>query len=116
MVNVASKCGLTENNYKQLSDLFDKYYDQGLRMILFPSNQFMNQESGDACQIRSFGSKFNEKFVMTEKVDVNGSNVHPVWKWLKEEAPGGFLSNAIKWNFTKAQILNNWFFYCWCSL
>lgn len=99
-VNVASKCGFTDVSYKQLSELLDRYYDQGLRVVLFPCNQFANQESGDACSIKSLGGSYNRRFIMTDKVDVNGANADPVWEWMKQEQKG-FLFSAIKWNFTK---------------
>lgn len=70
-------------------------------MVLFPCNQFGSQEPGEACQIRQFGVNWNKNFIMTEKVLVNGSDAHPLWKWMKETGPSGFLINAIKWNYTK---------------
>lgn len=100
MANVATKCGYTGDNYKQMSELLNKYYDQGLRVLLFPCNQFNNQESGDSCAITAFASGYNPKFIMTEKVKVNGSEAHPVFAWMKKKA-GGFLIDAVKWNFTK---------------
>eukprot|EP01124_Arcella_intermedia_P035161 TRINITY_DN8889_c0_g1_i1.p1 TRINITY_DN8889_c0_g1~~TRINITY_DN8889_c0_g1_i1.p1 ORF type:complete len:193 (-),score=32.57 TRINITY_DN8889_c0_g1_i1:46-624(-) len=101
VVNVASECGLTESNYRQLSELLDEYWARGLRVVLFPCNQFLGQEPGDPFQILQFGSKWNDKFLMTQKVDVNGAAQHPLWAWLKATAPGGFLGDDIKWNFTK---------------
>lgn len=99
-MNVASKCGYTGSNYRELSQLLDKYYDKGLRVLLFPCNQFMNQESGDACSIKAMSDGYNPRFIMTEKIKVNGSDAHPIYKWMKEKA-SGFLVNAIKWNFSK---------------
>ena len=89
IVNVASKCGFTANNYAQLKEFDAKYYEKGLRILLFPCNQFGNYIGG-----------ISERFIVTEKVDVNGSNAHPVFKWLQDTCTG-FLFNAIKWNFTK---------------
>ncbi len=98
--NVASKCGYAGSNYKQLSELLDKYYDRGLRVVLFPCNQFGGQEPGEACSIRSMADGYNPKFIMADKVKVNGHDALPLYQWMKKQA-GGFLIDAIKWNFTK---------------
>lgn len=101
IVNVASNCGLTDSNYKELVQLYEKYSEkEGLRILAFPSNQFANQEPGSAEQILDFIKQYNVKFDVFEKIDVNGDNAHPLWKWLKTQK-GGFIINAIKWNFTK---------------
>lgn len=72
VVNVASSCGLTKNNYKQLNELYDKYEPQGLRILAFPCNQFNNQESGCDIDIKEFAKKNNVKFDMMSKIEVNG--------------------------------------------
>ena len=101
IVNVASKCGLTDTNYKELVKLYEKYSEkEGLRILAFPSNQFGGQEPGTSEQILDFAKKYNVTFDMFEKVDVNGDSAHPLWKWLKTQA-GGFITDGIKWNFTK---------------
>nr|ARK19950.1 glutathione peroxidase-like protein [Ampulex compressa] len=101
IVNVASQCGLTDTNYKELVELYEKYSEtQGLRILAFPSNQFGAQEPGSSEQILDFVQKYNVTFDVFEKVNVNGENAHPLWKWLKSQADG-FLTNDIKWNFTK---------------
>ncbi|XP_015598009.1 probable phospholipid hydroperoxide glutathione peroxidase [Cephus cinctus] len=101
IVNVASDCGLTDRNYKQLVTLHQKYKDShGLRILAFPCNQFGGQESGTAQQILDFVKRYNVEFDMFEKIDVNGDKAHPLWKWLKSQQ-GGFLTDDIKWNFTK---------------
>jgi len=101
IVNVASKWGLTDVNYKQLVELHEKYSEaNGLRILAFPCNQFGGQEPGDEQQIKEFASKYNVKFDMFSKIDVNSSSAHPLWVFLKEKQKG-FLVNAIKWNFTK---------------
>ncbi|XP_033324104.1 uncharacterized protein LOC117219236 [Megalopta genalis] len=101
IVNVASNCGLTDSNYKELVHLYEKYSEkEGLRILAFPSNQFANQEPGSAEQILDFIKQYNVKFDVFEKIDVNGDNAHPLWKWLKTQKEG-FIINAIKWNFTK---------------
>ncbi|XP_015599538.1 probable phospholipid hydroperoxide glutathione peroxidase isoform X2 [Cephus cinctus] len=101
IVNVASKCGLTATNYKELNELYDKYAEtKGLRILAFPCNQFNGQEPGGSDDICSFADRQKVKFDLFEKIDVNGDNAHPLWKYLKKEA-GGTLGSFIKWNFTK---------------
>ncbi|XP_076751609.1 glutathione peroxidase-like 1 [Xylocopa sonorina] len=101
IVNVASKCGLTATNYKELNELYDEYAEsKGLRILAFPCNQFNKQEPGDSNEICSFADRHNVKFDLFEKIDVNGENAHPLWKYLKKEQ-GGILGDFIKWNFTK---------------
>lgn len=100
VVNVASKCGFTANNYAQLKEFDSKYYEKGLRILLFPCNQFGKQEPGDNETVCHYIGGISERFLVTEKVDVNGSGAHPIFKWLQDTCPG-FLFNAIKWNFTK---------------
>ncbi|XP_018372857.1 PREDICTED: probable phospholipid hydroperoxide glutathione peroxidase [Trachymyrmex cornetzi] len=100
IVNVASNCGLTDSNYKQLQQLYNKYSDNGLRILAFPSNQFAGQEPGTSEEILNFVKQYNVTFDMFEKIDVNGENAHPLWKWLKTQK-GGLITDAIKWNFTK---------------
>ena len=101
IVNVASKCGLTATNYKQLNELYDEYADsKGLRILAFPCNQFNGQEPGGTEEICSFAIDKRLKFDIFEKIDVNGDKAHPLWKYLKKEQ-GGILGDFIKWNFTK---------------
>ncbi|XP_044004307.1 glutathione peroxidase 1-like [Aphidius gifuensis] len=100
VVNVASKCTLTDGNYKQLVELFDKYEKDGLRILAFPCNQFNGQEPGTSQQIMDFVKGYKVRFDMFEKIDVNGDNAHPLYKWLKSKQ-GGVLFDFIKWNFTK---------------
>lgn len=101
IVNVASRCGYTKNNYEQLVELYEKYADsKGLRILAFPCNQFGGQEPGDSEKIKEFVEKKGVKFDMFEKVKVNGPNAHPLWMYLKEKLPGD-KGKAIKWNFTK---------------
>ena len=101
VVNVASKCGFTPQ-YAGLEKLWRDYRDRGLVVLGFPCDQFGHQEPGDADEIRNFCSlTYGVDFPMFAKIDVNGSNAHPLWQWLKDEK-GGFLGiDAIKWNFTK---------------
>lgn len=100
IVNVASKCGLTSSNYKELASLDEKFRNEGLRILAFPCNQFASQEPGSPDEICSFAEKKNAKFDFFEKINVNGQNAHPLWKYLKDKKTGT-LGSAIKWNFTK---------------
>ncbi|GBP41384.1 Phospholipid hydroperoxide glutathione peroxidase [Eumeta japonica] len=101
IVNVASQCGLTDTNYKQLNELYEKYGDtKGLRILAFPCNQFNGQEPGDFKEIINFTRGKNVKFDVFEKIDVNGANAHPLWKFLKHKLTGT-MGDFIKWNFSK---------------
>lgn len=101
ITNVASECGLTKANYEQLGELYDKYQSKGLRILGFPCNQFAGQEPLDEAQIKTTTcSKFKVTFELTQKINVNGDNAHPLWKYLKQQQ-GGTLGSFIKWNFTK---------------
>ena len=100
IVNVASECGLTQVNYEQLSSLYAKYADRGLRVAAFPCNQFAQQEPGSAQDISRFVSKADVKFDVYAKVDVNGKDADPLFAFLQSRLPGS-ITNDIKWNFTK---------------
>ena len=101
IVNVASKCGFTPQ-YKDLQNLYDKYQDQGFEVLGFPCNQFGAQEPGTNEEVQSFCElKYNVSFKMFDKIDVNGSDASPLFKYLKHESPGILGTEAIKWNFTK---------------
>ncbi|XP_056632015.1 uncharacterized protein LOC130897359 [Diorhabda carinulata] len=101
IVNVASQCGYTKNNYAELNQLFEEYGDsKGLRILAFPCNQFANEEPGDNDQICQFVQSKNVKFDVFQKVNVNGNDAHPLWNYLKYKQ-GGTLGDFIKWNFTK---------------
>ncbi|XP_018494176.1 uncharacterized protein LOC100907074 [Galendromus occidentalis] len=100
IVNVASKCGLT-GQYAGLQKLYDDYKAEGFKVLGFPCNQFGGQEPGSEEEIKSFCSlKYNVTFDMFKKIDVNGENAAPLYKFLKSEQHG-FLTDDIKWNFTK---------------
>uniref|UniRef100_A0A4W5PQF5 Glutathione peroxidase 4 n=1 Tax=Hucho hucho TaxID=62062 RepID=A0A4W5PQF5_9TELE len=87
------------------AEMHTKYAEKGLRILAFPSNQFGRQEPGTESQIKDFAKSYNADFPMFCKINVNGPNAHPLWKWLKEQPKGGrFLGNGIKWNFTKVYI------------
>ena len=107
IVNVASKCGFTEQ-YAGLESLYQKYKDKGLVVLGFPCNQFMNQEPLSEDEIKSFCSlTYGVTFPMFAKIDVNGENTHPLYKYLKESQKGLLGSEAIKWNFTKFLVDQN---------
>ena len=100
IVNTATKCGLAPQ-FKELQQLHEKYREQGLTVLGFPCNQFMDQEPvannemQETCEIN-----FGVTFPLLGKIDVNGANADPLYKYLKKEAPG-FIGSGIKWNFTK---------------
>ena len=101
IVNTASACGFTPQ-FEGLEALHRTYRDQGLTVLGFPCNQFGAQDAGTNAEIGAFCQRnYGVSFVMMEKVDVNGDDAHPLFKWLKAEAPGLLGSEAIKWNFTK---------------
>lgn len=100
IVNTASKCGFTPQ-YKGLEELQKAYADEGLVVLGFPCDQFGHQEPGDEAEIEEFCElNYGVTFPMFAKVDVNGDDAHPLYKWLKSEK-GGALGSGIKWNFTK---------------
>lgn len=100
IVNTASKCGFTPQ-FEGLEKLHQQYKDQGLMVIGFPCNQFGSQDPGSNDEIGAFCQKnYGVDFLMMEKIDVNGNNEHPLYTWLKKQE-GGFLTDGIKWNFTK---------------
>ena len=100
IVNTASKCGFTPQ-YDGLEDLWKKYKDQGLVVIGFPCDQFAHQEPGTDAEIAEF-CRLNHgvTFPLMSKIDVNGDNAHPIFKYLKSQT-SGLLGRSIKWNFTK---------------
>lgn len=101
IVNTASKCGLTPQ-FTGLEKLYADYADQGLEILGFPCNQFLNQDPGSDNEISEFCSlNYGVTFPMFSKIEVNGDDTHPLFKYLKSEAKGLMGSEAIKWNFTK---------------
>ncbi len=107
VVNVASKCGFTPQ-YKGLEALWRKYKDRGLVILGFPCDQFGHQEPGDENEIMNFCSlTYDVSFPMYAKIEVNGAGTHPLYQFLKAEAPGLLGSQGIKWNFTKFLIDKN---------
>ena len=101
IVNVASKCGFTPQ-YTGLEALYRKFHDRGFDVLGFPCDQFGHQEPGDEAEIRNFCSlTYEVTFPLFSKIRVNGSEAHPLYRYLKESLPGVLGSEAIKWNFTK---------------
>jgi glutathione peroxidase len=100
IVNTASACGFTPQ-YKGLEALYQQLAPRGFAVLGFPCNQFGGQEPGDAKQIEQFcSSNYAITFPMFAKIDVNGDNAHPLYKYLKNQK-FGLLGPSIKWNFTK---------------
>ncbi|MDE2622112.1 MAG: glutathione peroxidase [Betaproteobacteria bacterium] len=101
VVNTASQCGFTPQ-YAGLEALYRRYQPRGFEVLGFPCNQFGGQEPGDAEEISGFcQANFGVTFPMFEKIDVNGEQASPVYRWLTENAPGVLGTKAVKWNFTK---------------
>nr|CAB3489734.1 unnamed protein product [Digitaria exilis] len=101
IVNVASQCGLTNSNYKELNVLYDKYRQKGLEILAFPCNLFAGQEPGSNEDIQeTVCTRFKAEFPVFDKINVNGKDAAPLFKYLKSQK-GGFLGDGIKWNFTK---------------
>ena len=101
IVNVASKCGFTPQ-YAGLEALYERFCDRGFAVLGFPCDQFGHQEPGDEAEIAKFCSlTYDVTFPMFAKIEVNGPNAHPLYKALKQAAPGLLGTGAIKWNFTK---------------
>jgi glutathione peroxidase len=101
IVNTASKCGFTPQ-YEGLETLYRALHARGLEVLGFPCNQFGSQEPGSEAEIGAFCEKnYGVSFPMFAKVDVNGDAAHPLWKYLKNAAPGVLGTEGIKWNFTK---------------
>ncbi|EED36756.1 glutathione peroxidase [Luminiphilus syltensis NOR5-1B] len=107
IVNTASKCGFTPQ-YEGLEALRSDFSDRGFEILAFPCNQFGNQEPGTEEEIVEFCSlNFSTTFPLFAKIDVNGSDAHPLYEHLKEQAPGVLGTKSIKWNFTKFLVNSN---------
>ncbi len=107
VVNTASACGFTPQ-YAGLEALHRQYGPQGLVVLGFPCNQFGAQEPGSHSEIETFcETRFGVSFPLMEKVDVNGEEALPLYRWLKSKAPGVLGTEGIKWNFTKFLIGRN---------
>ncbi|MGJ8681482.1 glutathione peroxidase [Paraglaciecola sp.] len=107
IVNTASNCGFTPQ-YEGLQTLFEQFKDKDFSVLGFPCDQFGHQEPGNDTEIEQFCSlNFNVNFPLFKKVEVNGENTSPLYKFLKEQKPGILGSKKIKWNFTKFLINKN---------
>jgi glutathione peroxidase len=107
IVNVASQCGFTPQ-YAGLEALYRRYREQGFAILGFPCDQFSHQEPGDEAEIKSFCTlTYDITFPLFAKIEVNGSNTHPLYAHLKKAQPGLLGSEAIKWNFTKFLVDRN---------
>ena len=107
IVNVASKCGFTPQ-LKELESLYQRYREHGFTVLGFPCNQFGHQSPESAEDFCAFGEEnYGVSFPLMEKVDVNGRHTHPLFEYLKKEAPGVMGTRSIKWNFTKFLVGRN---------
>jgi len=107
VVNTASRCGFTPQ-FEGLEALWEKYKDRGLAVLGFPSNEFGSQDPGSNAEIAQFCQlNYGVSFPMMAKIEVNGDNAHPLFQWLKEQAPGLLGTESIKWNFTKFLVGRN---------
>ena len=101
IVNTASACGFTPQ-FAGLEKLHQTFADQGLVVLGFPCNQFGSQDPGSNDDIGAFcQTNYGVSFPMMAKTEVNGTQAHPLYQWLKAQAPGVLGSESIKWNFTK---------------
>ena len=107
IVNVASSCGFTPQ-YEGLQKLYDEHKEKGLEILAFPCNQFGEQEKGDEEEIKNFCEKnYSITFPIFEKVEVNGNDAHPIFKFIKEQKKGFMGTESIKWNFSKFLLNKN---------
>lgn len=101
IVNTASKCGFTPQ-FEGLEQVYEQYKDEGLVVLGFPCNQFASQDPASNSEIGEFCQRnYGVTFPMFAKIDVNGSDAHPLYKFLTKEAKGILGTEAVKWNFTK---------------
>ena len=106
MVNVASECGFTKQ-YEDLQKLHETYNENTV-VIGFPCNQFGEQEPGTEKEIESFCKKnFGVTFLMSTKIEVKGTNIHPIFKWLTNKNENGAMDSSVKWNFQKYVLNTN---------
>lgn len=106
VVNTATGCGFTPQ-YEGLENLYRKFQDKGFEILDFPCNQFGHQAPGTDEEIGQFCTmRYDTTFPRFKKINVNGSDAAPLYKWLKEQQKG-FINNSIKWNFTKFLIDRN---------
>eukprot|EP01040_Poterioochromonas_malhamensis_P000720 gene720-769_t len=103
VVNVASQCGLTDRNYAELQQVYEKYSSQGLEILAFPCNNFGGQEPAENLNILSFAREVKQAtFPVLGKLECdNGEKTHPLYNFLKSSVSGGLLGSGLKWNFAK---------------
>lgn len=102
IVNVASACGLTQQNYKELQEIYEKHHTAGLQILAFPCNNFLSQESQCNLDIQKFTKNKGVTFPVLGKLECEaGEKTHPLFVFLKASLPGGVLGTSIKWNFSK---------------
>ena len=107
IVYVASSCGFTPQ-YEGLQKLYDEHKEEGLEILAFPCNQFGEQEKGGKEEIKNFCEKnYSITFPIFEKVEVNGNDAHPIFKFIKEQKKGFMGTESIKWNFSKFLLSKN---------
>lgn len=106
IVNVASKCGLTKQNYEQLEPLYKKYKDKGFEILAFPANNFLSQEPGSNEEIAKFCEKYNVSFPLFAKVSVKGDDCCDLYKYLINH-PNEDIAGEVKWNFQKYLVNRN---------
>ncbi|MCG9754077.1 glutathione peroxidase [Shewanella insulae] len=107
IVNTASKCGFTPQ-YQALQALYEQFGPERFAVLGFPCNQFGQQEQGDESEISQFCElNFGVNFPLFAKIEVNGDQTHPLYRYLKREAKGLLGSESIKWNFTKFLVDGN---------
>ena len=111
LVNVASKWGLTKQNYQELPQLFDEYSSQGLKILAFPCNQFGAQEPGTSKEILEFVKRYDtemaDKLTFFSKADVNGAKTREVYSFVKPLAPNSDGTLDIRWNFGMLLIISS---------
>jgi glutathione peroxidase len=101
VVNVASRCGLTDDQYAGLEALFRKHRDRGLEILAFPANNFGRQEPGTNVEIKAFCAAKDVSFRLFEKISVKGDDIHPLYKWLTDKEVHPKTGGEVKWNFQK---------------
>ncbi len=101
IVNTASHCGFTPQ-YAALEELYKQYNSRGFEILAFPSNQFGRQEPGSAQEIAEFCDRnYGVTFPVFAKIEVNGPDTHPLYRWLRRQKRGFLGMERIAWNFTK---------------
>lgn len=106
IVNVACKCGLAANNYKEMVELNNELESRGLQILAFPSSEFLNQQFKTEAEIKAYVKRhFNANFLIFEKTEINGEHPHPVYAYLRTHSqlyePKSNKAKVIPWNFAK---------------